>query len=407
MAQANKSALNQSPYERQLKAGFGTLVFERRLEEVFRQRHRASVAALLRVSLVIGLLFVGLQAALDYKLLPAEFHRWSLGLSAGVVLPAIILGLMLSAKPQRAGLMAIGSILVTLALGASFLILENLGTTHGVPSRFAGFLAITFYMYYLLGLLFWQALLTGLLLAGGFVAAGLLGGLPSSGFTYQLLYLGFSNLVGILGLYTLERTRRMDFLRENALDFRVGHDGLTGLRNRQSFDEKFDVAWRDAKRESKPLSLLMIDIDYFKHYNDVYGHQAGDNCLKTVAKVLGPIARRPLDFVGRYGGEEFVVMLSGSVEQYAVEAAEHIRAQIEALKIPHSGSKVSGVITTSIGLAHLNPGESERSKEGFLQLADEALYRAKDRGRNQVVRSAGEDKNIQTGLFRREVGQGL
>ncbi len=407
MADANQNGSKPSPYERQLKAGFGTLIFERRLEEVFRQRHRSSIVVLFRISLLFGLLFVGIQMALDYKFFPPDFHRWSLGLGAGVALPAIILALALSTRPQRPGLMALGSVVASLAVGASFLMLENIGTESGVPSRFAGFLALTFYMYYLLGLLFWQALITGLLFVAGFVAAGILGQAPATSFAYQGLYLGFSNVIGVLGLYTLERARRMDFLRENALDFRVGHDGLTGLRNRQSFDEKFDIAWRVAKRDKTPISLLMIDIDYFKHYNDAYGHQAGDECLKSVARVLGPVARRPLDFVGRYGGEEFVVMLSGSVEQYAVEAAEHIRSQIEALQIPHRGSKVSGVITTSVGLAHLEPGESERSKEGFLQLADEALYRAKDRGRNQVMRSGGEDKNIQTGLFRREVGHKL
>lgn len=407
MAEANPGGSDKSPFERQLEAGFGTLVFENRLEEVFRQRHRASVATLLRVSLLFGLLFVGIQMGLDYKFLPPEYYKWSLGLGGALVFPTMIFALLVTTGLRQSGLVTIGAIAVSLALGGTFVVLESIGAESGVPSRFAGFLVVIFYMYYLLGLLFWQALSTGFLVSAGFVAVSVMGEAPVATTAFQGLYLGFSNVIGALGLYTLERARRMDFLRENALDFRVGHDGLTGLRNRESFDRKFDLAWRVAKREKTPISLLMIDIDYFKHYNDVYGHQAGDKCLKSVAKVLEPIARRPLDFVGRYGGEEFVVMLSDSVEQYAIEAAENIRAQVEGLGIAHSSSKVAGVITTSVGLAHLNPAETERSKEGFLQLADEALYRAKDRGRNRVVRSSGQDQNIQTGLFRREVGQNL
>ncbi len=86
---------------------------------------------------------------------------------------------------------------------------------------------------------------------------------------------------------------------------------MTGLKNRQAFDEHFDTAWRHSKREKMPIAVMMIDIDHFKKYNDLYGHQAGDKCLQNVAGVFAPIARRPLDFVGRYGGEEFVVVLHG------------------------------------------------------------------------------------------------
>lgn len=398
------SQAGESPFERQLKLGFATLRFQDRLEKVFRQRHGKKIAGLLRVSLVFGLLFVGVQLALDYTLQAPEFQRWSFILGGALMAPALVLALILSLRPQRPGLMAVGSMLVALTLGFATLALDAVAADQGMSSRFAGFLVVTFYMYYLLGLLFWQALFTGLLLAGGFVVGALVTELPMAQLAYNGVFLAFSNLIGLLGLYTLERARRTDFLREGALDFRAGHDGLTGLRNRESFDEKFDIAWRVAKREKKPISVMMIDIDFFKDFNDLYGHQAGDKCLQQVARVMSPIGRRPLDFVGRYGGEEFVIFLSGSIEQYAVEAAEQVRAQVEALRIPHAKSKAAGVVTVSVGLAHLDPGESERSKEGFLQLADEALYRAKERGRNQVLHSQGADKNIQTGFFRREVG---
>lgn len=405
MAFVSQTEPMKSPYERQLQAGFGTLKFDDRLEAIFLQRHRTNIVGFLRVSLVLGVLFVAVQMLLDYLYLPLDFSRWSLGLGGALMIPVLLLALVISSRPERPALFSIGAVLVSLVLGASFIYLEKLAVEAGMPSRFAGFIAVTFYMYYLLGLLFWQALFTGLLLSGAFLAMGLFGELPAASFAYDGLYLGFSNVIGVLGLYTLERARRLDFLREGALDFSAGHDGLTGLQNRESFDRKFDLAWRVARREKKAISLMMIDIDYFKNYNDVYGHQAGDQCLQRVAKALDVTARRPLDFIGRYGGEEFVVFLSDAVEKHAIDAAENIRSQIEALGIPHSNSKAAPVVTVSVGLAHLSAAETERSKQGLMQLADEALYRAKDRGRNQVVRSEGEDKLIQTGLFRKDVGR--
>lgn len=404
--QAGTQASSDSPFERQIASGYASLKFQDRLEKLFRQRHARNITGLLRGSLVLGLLFIGAQAALDYQFAIAGYRAWSLGITAAALVPLIIIALFLTLRPNRPALLAGASMLVALGVGAGFLALEFTATQLEAGSRFAGFLVIIFYIYFLLGLLFWQALTAGLILGLAFLVSGFVSGSHGVQFAYQGLLLGFSNIVGLLGLYTLEHARRAAFLREGALDFRAGHDGLTGLQNRDAFDKKFDIAWRVARREKRAMSVMMIDIDYFKDYNDQYGHQAGDKCLQGVARVLQPVARRPLDFVGRYGGEEFVIFLTGSVEQYAIEAAERVRAQVEALGIPHSRSKAARVVTVSVGLAHLEPGEASRSKEGLLQMADEALYRAKDQGRNRVLVAKGEEKNITTGYFRQEIGAG-
>jgi diguanylate cyclase (GGDEF)-like protein len=163
-------------------------------------------------------------------------------------------------------------------------------------------------------------------------------------------------------------------------------DSLTGLANRRSFDKQIETEWLRASREGTPLSLLLIDVDQFKSYNDIYGHQAGDECLRAVADVLSRAARRPGDLVARYGGEEVAVLLPDTDDAGAATVAENIRAQVEALALRHSANPPSGIVTISIGSATLVPAH-ERSPGGtreIIALADNALYRSKQDGRNRV-----------------------
>ncbi len=160
-------------------------------------------------------------------------------------------------------------------------------------------------------------------------------------------------------------------------------DGLTGIANRRHFDEAFDREWRRALRGRNPLSLVMVDIDFFKAYNDTYGHQAGDDCLKDVARLLKGYSRRAGDFAARYGGEEFAVVLTGARADTAQRIAKDIRQGVEALQIPHANSPAGDVVTVSVGVATVMPGQGSAARE-LLRLADEALYEAKRAGRNRV-----------------------
>jgi len=160
-------------------------------------------------------------------------------------------------------------------------------------------------------------------------------------------------------------------------------DGLTGLANRRRFDEVLAAESARAQRSGQPLAILMIDIDWFKKYNDHYGHQAGDVCLKRVASVLKSSARRPSDLVARYGGEEFTVIIVGTDVDEAGGLADALCRSVAALEIPHAQS-LHGKVTISIGFAADVP-DQENGGEALLKRADAALYQAKDAGRNQVA----------------------
>ncbi|MBB6453100.1 diguanylate cyclase (GGDEF)-like protein/PAS domain S-box-containing protein [Salirhabdus euzebyi] len=160
-------------------------------------------------------------------------------------------------------------------------------------------------------------------------------------------------------------------------------DGLTNIPNRRYFDNYLQKQWDHAKRNQASLSLIMLDIDFFKKYNDTYGHLMGDTCLKKVAASIQHKLYRSLDVVARYGGEEFAVILPETKLKDALAIAERIRRGIESLHISHASSEVSDDVTISIGVASLIPRDSE-SVEMFITTADQALYRAKNNGRNQV-----------------------
>ncbi|KAF1040336.1 MAG: Phytochrome-like protein cph2 [Herbaspirillum frisingense] len=178
------------------------------------------------------------------------------------------------------------------------------------------------------------------------------------------------------------RTRELERANRK-LEALSATDGLTGVANRRRFDEALANEMRRASRSSKPLALLMLDVDFFKKYNDRYGHQAGDECLRIVARVLQKSSRRATDLVARYGGEEFSIIVAESDAGSAIQHAENICDAIFELKIPHADSPF-GYITASIGVAAVQP-DDHTIPERVLRIADQALYHAKYQGRNRVV----------------------
>jgi len=158
-------------------------------------------------------------------------------------------------------------------------------------------------------------------------------------------------------------------------------DGLTQIANRRQFDTCFDKEWRRLAREQAPLALILCDVDYFKKYNDCYGHIAGDICLRHIAKALMRAVTRPADLVARYGGEEFGIILPNTNTEGAIRVAERIQAEVKQLQILHSQSEVSAYITMSLGISSQIPHQ-EISTEKSIAAADRALYLAKQQGRN-------------------------
>ncbi len=168
-----------------------------------------------------------------------------------------------------------------------------------------------------------------------------------------------------------------------ALSLVAESDGLTGIPNRRYFDQMLDQEWRRAIRNKKPLSLLMIDIDHFKLYNDNYGHLQGDHCLQSIAQQMKDSLHRPGDFLARYGGEEFAAVLPATDGKGATHIAKKLSKCIQELAIPHEYSPVSTVVTVSMGIATKSPGENDTNVDNFIDVADQALYHAKSSGRNQ------------------------
>ncbi|MBE9227272.1 diguanylate cyclase [Phormidium sp. LEGE 05292] len=161
-------------------------------------------------------------------------------------------------------------------------------------------------------------------------------------------------------------------------------DGLTKVANRRYFDEYLVQEWQRLARAKQPLSLVMCDVDYFKAYNDYYGHQGGDDCLRQIALAMNRAVKRPADLLARYGGEEFVVILPNTEIQGAVSVAQAIQKEIQQLKMPHAKSDVSEYVTLSLGVSGVIPHQN-LAPEKLIATADEALYEAKKQGRNRVL----------------------
>jgi diguanylate cyclase (GGDEF)-like protein len=171
---------------------------------------------------------------------------------------------------------------------------------------------------------------------------------------------------------------------EAELQALASSDGLTNIGNRRFFDQRLNDEWRRASRQGSPMSLLLVDIDFFKQYNDAFGHQSGDECLRLVAATIVRQLFRSGDVAARYGGEEFAVILPDTDAIGAFEVGERIREAIEALALPHPAADGVGFVTGSIGVASVDVSPAH-PMEQLVCFADIALYRAKDAGRNQVV----------------------
>ncbi|HEY6871288.1 MAG TPA: diguanylate cyclase [Geobacteraceae bacterium] len=194
----------------------------------------------------------------------------------------------------------------------------------------------------------------------------------------------------IKNLLELKRQRSLLEQANCELQRLAREDGLTGLANRRYFNESIDAEIRRAYRSHGYLSLILSDVDFFKRYNDLYGHIAGDRCLATVGKVFRHVFQRSGDFPARYGGEEFSVILPDTPIEMASHLAEKLRAEVLAESIPHEHSTAAECVTLSSGVigAHVTDG---RGAEWFLREADKALYTSKERGRNRVTSSSFEE----------------
>ncbi len=198
---------------------------------------------------------------------------------------------------------------------------------------------------------------------------------------YRLRVARFTRHQAELRELVAERTRELEESNRKLAALSTT-DGLTGISNRRGFDSALDNEWRRAKRAAEPLALAMLDVDHFKDYNDNYGHQAGDECLRVIARLIASHARRTSDTVARYGGEEFALLTPATDAERAAALAQSVVDALAALHMPHATTS-AGYVTVSIGVAALIPNETNNA-DMLVQLADQALYLAKQSGRNRV-----------------------
>lgn len=217
---------------------------------------------------------------------------------------------------------------------------------------------------------------------------------------YYILFWAILVIMASYLSYTIESGTRTDFIKNRLLALEADRlqylgrrlqqlsttDSLTGIANRRHAETQLSEEWRRCLRSNEPLAALMIDVDLFKAYNDQYGHQQGDSCLRSIAQKMAEFCRRPGDVCARYGGEEFVIVLPETTLNQAEELAQELCESIAGLNIPHAGSPHS-VATVSVGVAAEIPRAGD-NYEGLLKRADMALYQAKGNGRNQVKRQS-------------------
>ena len=355
------------------------------LERQFLLSYRAAARPWIRVSLIVALSTVLGFAVIDHWLLVGPRlvrpDIWRFGLQ----LPAVLIMMVLTSPRlyQRWYQPAIQAAAPLFGLGTVLMAVEAL--PEQLPLVAARLILAAFYFYFMLGMSFNAALRSNLLMIGAYATAALSGEIATPVAVYSLFVLFCANLIGGAGCYALEYANRVAFLERRRLAEVATHDGLTGLLNRAALEEQARSLWQHAQAARLPVSVLLIDIDHFKTYNDRYGHQAGDHCLKEVATAIRSAARRrPLDVVARYGGEEIIAILVGGDRDEALAAAEGVRRAVTELGIAHGGSTTRPYLTVSVGVSTVAAG-GEYSHELAVRHADIALYAAKARGRDNCA----------------------
>jgi len=389
------------------------LRFSADLEQSFREHHARESARTFRSTLFyVMLLYLALGLGI-IAIVPFEaLDLWPIGyLGVGLI---ILVGAILARLTHfdrhyefQVGGLSFASIALLITL--PYLIedpmlhqLAFIGVIHGLVVVGA-----------VLGLRFIPAVIA---MAGGGIAGLLLVNIAGSSPDWLMVHRTFSGgcLIGIFLAWLAEKRSRQVFLQTRLLAMEKArsddlaeqmrdmsqHDNLTGLANRRYFDEVLEKEWLRCRRDGTPLSLIFIDVDFFKPFNDHYGHPHGDVCLRMLADTFLAFVRRPGDFAGRYGGEEFVLLFPQMSQNAASELAGEILKAVSDLSIEHRFSKAADHVTVSIGVSSVVPEPGGFKPELLLQAADHAMYLAKREGRNRfrVYQPEGaQDFNVEKG----------
>lgn len=381
--------------------------FSHELETRFQKNYSQRFLLHIRIALVLG--FLSILATSAIELFTPEFYRgvytWLLRI---ISLSVLTIGWVYTSKSrEKVQRLIFWGSLVLCAVALEFARINDPPYKH---LYYSALLYVQIFAFSLCRLQFRIAVACSLIIFfTGNYYVWFLDVLPLPDKFIILFMLTAGCAVSMTVCYLLERAVRIsylqrellglenEFLQENNVQLRdeLLIDSLTRVTNRRGFDSSLDQEWDRGLRNGYSLALILFDVDYFKQYNDSYGHQAGDACLTAIASVPKAMIRRVGDSVARYGGEEFVVTLIGTSLEDARLFAEELRERVKELAIPHRTSSVAEVVTISCGVAAIVP-DPHTSHDDLLKLADNALYEAKRAGRNKVVCSSAGYKKEKT-----------
>jgi diguanylate cyclase (GGDEF)-like protein len=364
------------------QAGFLRLKFPKELETEYRHSRRDTDRRWARMSLLVALSTVLGFAFIDHWVLPGPRIGHSDLVRFGLQLPMVLTMLVLTGERYFDRFYQVCIQVAAPLFGLGTVILATQASPEQLPLISARIVLAAFFFYFMIALSLSAALRVNAVLMAAYAFVAITGVIAPHVATYQLWTLFCANLIGACGCYALERANRMAFLDRRRLADVAMHDGLTGLLNRAALEEQVRKLYQQAARDQLSVSVVLIDIDHFKAFNDRYGHQAGDQCLRDVASAVRRAARRrPLDLVARYGGEELIAVLFGADRSHAESAARAVLESVRELRIPHAASLTRPYVTASVGAATLGVG-SDYSHDLAVQMADRALYTAKAEGRD-------------------------
>jgi diguanylate cyclase (GGDEF)-like protein len=382
-----------------------TLSFGRPVEGEFMDDYLKKSLGQVRLTIIVtGLLYASFGILDAAVAAPAVKTLWLIRLAGFLPLSALVYFLTYAAPFRRVwqGALALWSLLGGLGIVAMTAVVEG----EARNSYYAGLILVFIVLYTWSRVRFIWATVTAFLIVAAYeiVTLAVLHSPSQTVWTQNFFFIG-SNVLGMLACYAIERYARKDFVMERLLQeeqakcWRANQelnekneelrglaevDDLTKIPNRRMFEQELRRGWRRTVRTSRPLSVLLCDVDHFKAYNNAYGQVAGDECLVRVARAVQASARRPGDYAARYGGAEFAVLLQDTGIEGAQHVAERICQTVRGLAIPHAASPAAKQVTISVGAASIQPTH-EGEPDPLVRKADECLYRAKGEGRNRAV----------------------
>jgi diguanylate cyclase (GGDEF)-like protein len=381
-------------YDRQLKKGFKSLTFTGDLESEFRTFFHTRNVVKQRGAILVGILLLLILVPLDMSYLQGETRRFYLISRLWITIPILVVALVFTFRIRFQRYFSVFSFFILSFIGITTNIFVIYSRKVGIYSPYEGTILIIMVAFFLGGMRFRQSLSCIIIIALSYMILSSTFLPPDQFRLHRYFFIFATCLIGGVSAYTLEYQVRIAFLQRGALKSLAKTDPLTSLYNRGALNQKLNSLVEYAYREQKPLTLLLVDIDYFKNFNDFYGHIKGDNCLIQVAHALEKNCQRPLDFAGRYGGEEFLLMWFDASPNEAKSFAEKTKTSIDTLNIPHEKSQAHTCVTLSGGMVTGIPTRQDMA-EAMLHQADQCLYRAKESGRNRIIiQDLGEENSI-------------